>query len=195
MRSSHKDSVREAAVEEYLCSKTNHPAMRAQVHLPALDLFWVLLIAQLHLPLLISPVEVLIHEACCVQWQALAGDNYSRGTERMLRERLRTLLDILTPMGYDLLDHGTFSQVFVIPAESRGVLTGISHSIGPSVQSPAGSWHLLTGICHPVGHYHLFKLQFAVSSVCLLPTVHIIDIIVCLSCLSLLPVLCVDVNS
>ena len=166
--------------------------MRAQVHLPALG--------SLDSPAPPPPHDLArrglnSRSVLCVQWQALAGDNYSRGTERMLRERLRTLLDILTPMGYDLLDHGTFSQVFVIPAESRGVLTGISHSIGPSVQSPAGSWHLLTGICHPIGHYHLFKLQFAVSSVCLLPAVHIIDIIVCLSCLSLLPVLCVDANS
>ena len=39
----------------------------------------------------------------------------------MLRERLRTLLDILTPMGYDLLDHGTFSQVSVIPLAPKGL--------------------------------------------------------------------------
>ena len=40
---SHKDSVREAFVEEQLCNKTIHPAMRVQLHLPALDLFWALL--------------------------------------------------------------------------------------------------------------------------------------------------------
>ena len=37
---SDKDSVREATAEEQVCSKTNHPAMRAQLHLPALDLAW-----------------------------------------------------------------------------------------------------------------------------------------------------------
>ncbi|XP_025086247.1 uncharacterized protein LOC112559328 isoform X1 [Pomacea canaliculata] len=42
--------------------------------------------------------------------EALSGDYYSKGTERMLRERLRTLLDILTPLGYDLTDHARFSQ-------------------------------------------------------------------------------------
>ena len=41
---SHKDSVRKATVEEQLSSKTIHPAMRlrAQLHLPALDLSWAL---------------------------------------------------------------------------------------------------------------------------------------------------------
>ncbi|XP_076449105.1 uncharacterized protein LOC143285596 [Babylonia areolata] len=45
-----------------------------------------------------------------ISHEALAGEKYSRGTERMLRERLRTMLDLLTPMGYDLLEHGSFSQ-------------------------------------------------------------------------------------
>ena len=36
----HKDTVREATAEEQVCSKTNHPALRAQLHLPALDLSW-----------------------------------------------------------------------------------------------------------------------------------------------------------
>ena len=40
---SHEDSVRKATVEEQLNSKTNRPAMRAQLHLPALDLSWALL--------------------------------------------------------------------------------------------------------------------------------------------------------
>ena len=35
---SHKDSVRKATVEEKLCSKTIPPAMKAQLHLPALRL-------------------------------------------------------------------------------------------------------------------------------------------------------------
>ena len=34
------ETVREATVEAQLCSKTNHPDMRAQLHLPALDIFW-----------------------------------------------------------------------------------------------------------------------------------------------------------
>ena len=48
----HKYSVREATVEEQLSSKTNHPAMRANLHLPALDLLWAPLRVQLHLPAL-----------------------------------------------------------------------------------------------------------------------------------------------
>ena len=39
---SHEDSVRKAAVEEQLSSKTKRPAVRAQLHLPALDLAWAL---------------------------------------------------------------------------------------------------------------------------------------------------------
>jgi len=37
---SHKDSVRKATVEEQLSSKTKHPALTAQLHLPPLDLSW-----------------------------------------------------------------------------------------------------------------------------------------------------------
>ena len=40
--SEQSHSVREATAEEQLCSKTIHPAMRAQLHLPPLDLSWVL---------------------------------------------------------------------------------------------------------------------------------------------------------
>ena len=38
----HKDSVRKATVEEQLSSKTVHPAMTDQLHLPALELSWAL---------------------------------------------------------------------------------------------------------------------------------------------------------
>ncbi|XP_070188505.1 uncharacterized protein [Littorina saxatilis] len=65
--------------------------------------------------------------------EAVAGETYSRGTERMRRERLRTLLDILTPMGYDLLDHGVFSQEIInkygLLARPRSV--GLSNASGP----------------------------------------------------------------
>ena len=40
--SGHKDSVRGATAEEQLSSKTIHPAKRAQLHLPPLDLSWAL---------------------------------------------------------------------------------------------------------------------------------------------------------
>ena len=33
---------KKATVEEQLSNKTNHPAVRAQLHLPALDLSWAL---------------------------------------------------------------------------------------------------------------------------------------------------------
>ena len=39
---SHKGSARKASVEEQLCCKTIHPALRVQLHLPALDLSWPL---------------------------------------------------------------------------------------------------------------------------------------------------------
>ena len=39
---SHKDGVRKATAEEQLDSKTIHPAMRAQLHLPPLNLSWAL---------------------------------------------------------------------------------------------------------------------------------------------------------
>ena len=39
-RNSHKDSVRIATVEEHLYGKTIHPATKAQLHLPPLDLSW-----------------------------------------------------------------------------------------------------------------------------------------------------------
>ena len=45
---SHEDSVRKAAVEEQLSSKTNRPATRAQLHLLALDLAWALNSPALH---------------------------------------------------------------------------------------------------------------------------------------------------
>jgi len=48
---SHKDSVREATVEEQLCSKTNCPAMRAQLRFPVLDLSWAFLVRIAALPL------------------------------------------------------------------------------------------------------------------------------------------------
>ena len=39
---SHKDSVKEATVQEQFSNKTIYPAMRIQFHLPALDLSWAL---------------------------------------------------------------------------------------------------------------------------------------------------------
>ena len=39
---SHRDSVRDVTVEEQLYSKTIHLDMRAQLHLPALDLSWIM---------------------------------------------------------------------------------------------------------------------------------------------------------
>ena len=59
---SHKDSAREATVKEQLCSKTKYPAMRVQLHLPALHLSWTLLGAQLHLPALDLSGTPLLHK-------------------------------------------------------------------------------------------------------------------------------------
>ena len=62
---SHKDSARETTVEEQLCSKTNHPAMRAQLHLPALDI----LRAQLHLPALDLSWEPSSTSLLLISWE------------------------------------------------------------------------------------------------------------------------------
>ncbi|KAL8607489.1 hypothetical protein ACOMHN_004459 [Nucella lapillus] len=80
-----------------------------------------------------------------INQEALAGSNYSRGTERMLRERLRTMLDLLTPMGYDLMEHGAFSQDIINkygllstpPAEVSSKSTGQVSETGISDTSVA----------------------------------------------------------
>ena len=81
---SHKDNVRSTAVEKQRKQKTS-PTFWAQLHLPALDLFWALLRAQHH----VSPPDV--------AWTRIWLSNF------FLRVQLTSLLLISPGPAYDSL--------------------------------------------------------------------------------------------